>query len=136
MADLVIGALIINIWEEMAWTGYFQRRAASRWGVVGGSLVTSIFFIGIHVPLRPRRRHQHRQVATNLLYLAGVAIGLRLLIARVDAWSGRSILTIGILHSAFNATEAVLEPDYFWVRLVVTIAIGVGAVALGRQPSR
>ena len=31
--DLVTGALIINIWEEMAWTGFFQRRAASRWGV-------------------------------------------------------------------------------------------------------
>lgn len=31
VGDLVIGALIINTWEEMAWTGFFQRRAASRW---------------------------------------------------------------------------------------------------------
>ena len=136
VADLLIGALIINIWEEMAWTGYFQRRAVSRWGVVGGSLITSIFFIGIHVPFALDGATSTEQVATNMLYLTGVAIGLRLLIAHVDAYSGRSILTIGILHSAFNATEAVLEPEYFWVRLVVTTAIGVGAVALGRQPSR
>ena len=66
--------------------------------------------------------------------LAGVAIGVRLLIARVDAWSGRSLLVIGILHSSFNATETVLEPEYFWIRIVVTIALGLGVVALGKQP--
>ena len=110
MADLIIGALIINIWEEMAWTGFFQRRAASRWGAVGGSLVTSVFFTGIHVPLALDGAHGAREVATNLLSSAGVAIGVRLLIARVDAWSGRSLLIVGILHSSFNATETVLNP--------------------------
>jgi membrane protease YdiL (CAAX protease family) len=132
-ADLVIGALIINIWEEMAWTGYFQRRAATRWGMVSGALVTSVFFTGIHVPLAVADATSTSQVATNLLYLAGVAIAVRLLIARVDPWSGGSLLTVGILHSAFNATESVLEPRYFWVRIVVTIAAGTGAVALGRR---
>ena len=36
----VTTALIINIWEEMAWTGFVQRRAMARWGLVAGSLVT------------------------------------------------------------------------------------------------
>ena len=56
-ADLIIGALIINIWEEMAWTGFFQRRAASRWGAVGGALITSVFFAGIHIPLALEGAH-------------------------------------------------------------------------------
>lgn len=140
VGDLIIGALIINIWEEMAWTGFFQRRAASRWGVVGGSLVTSVFFTAIHIPLTFNDVHTVSQVATNLLFLAGLATGLRLLIARIDVWSGRSLLTIGILHSSFNATETVLDPAYDWVRIAVTIALGIGAVAFGQaareHPSR
>ena len=66
--------------------------------------------------------------------LVGVAIGVRLLIARVDAWSGRSLLVVGLLHSSFNATENLLQPEFFWVRIVVTIALGIGVAAFGRQP--
>lgn len=132
VGDLIIGALIINIWEEMAWTGFFQRRAASRWGVVGGSLATSVFFTAIHIPLTFNDAHTASQVATNLVFLAGLATGLRLLITRIDGWSGRSLLTIGILHSSFNATETVLHPAYDWVRIAVTIALGTGAVAFGK----
>ena len=133
-ADLIIGALIINIWEEMAWTGFFQRRAASRWGAVGGGLITSVFFAGIHIPLALDGAHSAIPEATNLLYLVGVAIGVRLLIARVDAWSGRSLLVIGLLHSSFNATENLLQPEFFWVRIVITIALGIGVAAYGRPP--
>jgi len=133
-ADLIIGALIINIWEEMAWTGFFQRRAASRWGAVGGALITSVFFAGIHIPLALDGTHSATLATTNLLYLVGVAIGVRMLIARVDAWSGRSLLVVGVLHSSFNATETLLQPEFFWVRIVVTIALGIGAAAFGRQP--
>ncbi len=132
-ADLIIGALVINIWEEMAWTGFFQRRTASRWGAVGGSLITSVFFAGIHLPLTLDGAHSSSQVATSLLYLVGVAVGIRLLIARVDAWSGRSLIVVGLLHSSFNATESLLEPDFFWVRIVVTIALGIAVAAFGRQ---
>jgi membrane protease YdiL (CAAX protease family) len=133
-ADLIIGALIINIWEEMAWTGFFQRRAATRWGPVGGSLITAAFFAAIHLPLALHGAHTATQVTTNLLYLVGVAIAVRLLIARVDPWSGRSLLLVGLLHSSFNATENVLQPQFFWVRIVVTIALGIAVTAFSRQP--
>lgn len=130
-ADLLIGAVVINLWEEMAWTGFFQRRASSLWGVIGGSLVTSAFFTGIHVPLAVDGADGVQQVATNLVYLAAVAVGVRLLIARVDVWSGRSLLVIGLLHSSFNATEEVLQPEFFWVRIVMTLAVALVAVAVG-----
>ena len=133
LADLIIGAIVINIWEEMAWTGFFQRRAAGRWGVVAGALMTSLFFTGIHTPLAFDDVHSLSGIATNLTAIAGVAIGVRLLIARVDAWSGRSLLTIGVLHSSFNASETLLHPDYDYVRIVITNAIGVGVIALGKH---
>ena len=124
---------MINIWEEMAWTGFAQRRAMARWGTTGGSLITAVFFTGIHLPLAFDGAHSAAQVTTNVLLLAGVAIGVRLLIGRVDAWTGRSLLTIGVLHSSFNATETLLHPDYDWVRIVLTIAVAVVLVASGRR---
>ena len=44
-------------------------------------------------------------------------------------------MTIGILHSSFNASETLLDADHFWVRIFVTIALGVAVVAMG-QPKR
>ncbi|HYO38109.1 MAG TPA: CPBP family intramembrane glutamic endopeptidase [Nocardioidaceae bacterium] len=131
--DLLTGALIINIWEEMAWTGFFQRRAAAAWGAVAGSLVTSVAFTAIHLPLAFDGAGSAEEVATNTLFIAGVATGVRLLVARLDVWSGRSLLTIGLLHSSFNATETLLVPSYDWVRIVTTIAVGVAVVAFGRR---
>jgi len=133
LGDLVVGAVVINIWEEMAWTGFFQRRAASRWGAIGGALVTSVFFTAIHVPLAFAGADGAREIAGNLILVAGVATGVRLLIARVDPWSGRSLLTIGVLHSSFNASESLLDADYFWVRVAVTMAVGIGLVAFGKE---
>jgi membrane protease YdiL (CAAX protease family) len=134
LADLIVGAVVINIWEEMAWTGFAQRRAMARWGTTGGSLITAVFFTGIHVPLAFDGAHSAAQVASNILLIAGVATGLRLLIGRVDAWTGRSLLTIGVLHSSFNATETLLRPDYDWVRIVLTIAVAVILTATARRP--
>ena len=74
-----------------------------------------------------------REIASNLILLAGVATGVRLLVARVDPWSGRSLLTVGVLHSSFNASETLLDADHFWVRIAVTIAVGIGVVAFGKE---
>ncbi|WP_431473680.1 hypothetical protein [Ornithinimicrobium sp. W1665] len=57
-------------------------------------------------------------------------MGLRLLIARLDAWSGRSLLTIGLLHASFNTTGALIDPAYDWIRLGLTVLLGVAAVAV------
>lgn len=131
--DLLVGALVINIWEELTWTGFFQRRAAARWRPLTGSLVTAFFFTGIHLPLAFDDAHSVADVAGGALLIAGTAVGLRLLIARLDGWADRSLLTLGLLHSSFNATEAVLIPTYDWVRIVVTVAAGIAAVALAAE---
>lgn len=128
--DLLVGAVVINIWEELAWTGCFQRRAMARWRPLTGSLVTAAFFTGIHVPLAFDGASSADDVVGAVLLVGCVAVGLRLLIARVDGWADRSLLTIGLLHSAFNASESVLLAEYDWVRLVVTVTAGLAAAAL------
>jgi membrane protease YdiL (CAAX protease family) len=130
LVNLVTAALIINIWEETAWAGFAQRRAMARLGTVGGSLATALLFVGIHAPLAFKGATSPRDVAVAFGILIATGIGLRLLIAAVDAWSAGSLLTIGVLHSAFNATSSLVAPGYDWIRLVATVVLGVAAVTV------
>lgn len=125
-------ALIINIWEEMAWTGFVQRRAMARWGLIVGSLATGLLFAAIHLPLAFDGASTAGDVGLGIATLVGTGIGLRLLIARLDAWSGRSLLTIGLLHASFNTTAELIDPAYDWIRLGMTIVLGIIAVSVPR----
>lgn len=95
-ADLAIGlavnvvssVLIVNLWEELARTGFLQRRATSRWGLAGGSLVAEALFAAIHLPL----------AFDGADGADGSGVGLRLLVAGFDVWSGRSLLTVAVLQ--------------------------------------
>lgn len=139
--QLVTGAVIINIWEEMVWTGFVQRRAMSRWGTTIGSVVTAVLFAAIHLPLAFDGARTAGDVATGVGILLGAGIGLRLLIARVDFWSGRSLLTVGLLHASFNTSASLIEPAYDWIRIAVTVAAGLALYAgssrhSGRRPAQ
>jgi membrane protease YdiL (CAAX protease family) len=123
-------ALIINIWEEMVWAGFFQRRAMARWGLVAGSLVTGLLFAAIHLPLAFDDAAGGRDVAIGIATLVGTGVGLRLLIARLDGWSGRILLTIGLLHASFNTTSEFIDPAYDWIRLGMTVLLGIIAISI------
>ncbi|MGC5075688.1 CPBP family intramembrane glutamic endopeptidase [Agrococcus sp. DT81.2] len=127
--QLLSSWLIINIWEETAWTGYFQRRAMARWGTVGGSVLTALLFAAIHFPLA----FAGGSILINIVALVAAGVGLRLLIAGVDRWTGGSILTIGLLHGSFNATSGLIDPSFDSVRLGVTLAAGVAAAVMLRR---
>ena len=131
--------VIVNLWEEMAWMGFYQRRAIARWGPVRGSLVTAALFVGIHFPLAFVGADDTAGLLVNVAILIGSSIGLRLLLAFVDAVSGRSILAVAILHASWNATGDLLDADHDWVRYAVTIALGLlsaAAPAMRRHPRR
>ncbi len=130
LLDLVTMAVIISIWEETAWTGFVQRRAMARWGTVGGSLATVVLFAGIHAPLAFQGASSVADVVHGFALLLGTGIGVRLLVAAVDAWSAGSLLTVGVLHASFNSTADLVRPEYDWIRLTTTVVLGVSAVAV------
>ena len=133
---LVLNAVIINIWEEMVWTGFVQRRAMTRWGELHGSAFTALLFAGIHLPLAFDDAHGAGDVLLGLAILIGTGVGLRLIISRLDLWSGRSLLTVGVLHAGFNTSADLVEPEYDWVRIAVTVVLGLAVVALNHHRSR
>jgi membrane protease YdiL (CAAX protease family) len=130
LVSLLTSAVLINIWEELALTGFFQRRAMARWGTIGGSIVTALVFASIHLPLGIASGSPAVGVAVLLI----AALGIRLMIAGVDRWTGHSILTVGLLHGSFNATSSLLQPGADWIRIAVTLLLGIAvAVALRAQ---
>jgi membrane protease YdiL (CAAX protease family) len=124
------------VWEELGWAGYFQRRAVARWGIPNGSIVTALFFTAIHLPLAFDCVGSLGQAGLQVTMLAGLAIGFRLVIAYIDGWTG-SLLVIGLFHSSYNASEAVLQASHDWVRSAVVAAVGLALVAIrSRRPSQ
>ena len=132
--NVVSSVVIINLWEEMAWTGFAQRRAIARWGFARGSVLVAALFAGIHLPLVFYDVESVGDVGLNVAVLFGSAVGLRLLIAGFDLWTAGSLLSIALLHASFNVSSELLESDYDWVRYAVVL--GLGLVVLGVHRSR
>jgi membrane protease YdiL (CAAX protease family) len=123
--EVVSSVVILNLWEELAWTGFAQRRAMARWGLVRGSLATAVLFAAIHLPMAFDGAGGTRQVLTTVAALLAAGVGLRLLVAGFDVWSARSLLTIAVLHASFNAAEKLVDADHDWVRYAVTVLLGL-----------
>jgi membrane protease YdiL (CAAX protease family) len=127
---LLSGAAVINIWEEMAWAGFFQRRATARWGLVRGVGVTALLFAGVHLPLAFDGARTAGDVLAGAGVLVATGIGLRFVVAGLDRWSGRSLLAVGLLHASFNASADLLVPGADAVRLVLTVLVGLVVLAV------
>jgi membrane protease YdiL (CAAX protease family) len=106
---LVIGALLGNIWEELAWTGVVQRRLMERHGLVAGSLLTAIPFALIYLPLafgdKGFAGTPWSDVAVTWGVLLVFAPLFRLLVGITYLGTGHSLLIVALLHASFNASE-------------------------------
>lgn len=120
------GLLLVNLWEEMVWTGFAQVRTMRRFGLVKGSLATAGLFAGIHLPLA--FADGPSAAPLGILVLFGSSILLRLIFGCLYQAGGRGLLVIAIMHAAYNATGQLIQPGYDLVRLGV-IAV-VAAIAL------
>jgi membrane protease YdiL (CAAX protease family) len=129
-ANVLSSLLIVNLWEEMAWAGFFQRRATARWGLVVGSVVTALMFTAVHLPLSLYGAEDAGDVAYNIGAMVVAGLGMRLLIGAFDVWGRGSILALGLIHATFNASSELVQPEHDWIRYAVTLALGLGALAL------
>ncbi|HYO41198.1 MAG TPA: type II CAAX endopeptidase family protein [Nocardioidaceae bacterium] len=130
LANVASSLLVVNLWEEMAWAGFVQRRATARWGYVGGAVVVALMFTAVHLPLSLYDADGAGDVAYNIGAMLVSGLGMRLLIGAFDVWGGGSILALGLIHATFNASSELVEPSHDWVRYLVTLLLGLGALAL------
>jgi uncharacterized protein len=104
---LLVNFIVINLWEEVAWTGLFQTRLEERHNWLIAALLTAIPFAAIHLPL-PFFLGQPVTVASlaaafGLYLLLGLLV--RPLLAVFRRGTGDSLLLVGLLHSVFNRTN-------------------------------
>jgi membrane protease YdiL (CAAX protease family) len=110
-STLVIGLLVLNLWEELVWSGFMQSRLMAHRGLLVGSLVTALFFAAIHVPLTLEANDGWTDVAVSLGVLFGMAPVYRYLLGMHLLDTGGSILAVGVQHASWNASQSLGSVD-------------------------
>ena len=104
---LLVNFIVINLWEEVAWTGLFQTRLEERHNWLVAALLTAIPFAAIHLPLQffidQPVTPSSLAAAFGLYLLLGLLV--RPLLAVFRRGTGDSLLLVGLLHSVFNRTN-------------------------------
>lgn len=137
---IVFGALLGNMWEELAWTAFFQAGLAERHGVLRAALITAVPFGLIHLPLAFEEDGLTGTLPTDLLVTWGlllvVAPFFRYLIGLVHAHTGRSLLAVAVLHGSFNASGSMTLATGGWEYIAGTVlATPLVALLLARRRS-
>src|SRR5215217_2968064 len=103
LGSIVLAVVVINLWEETVWAGFFQTRLEARFNFVVAAVVTAL--PGVHVPLL----FLDDQVSP-LSVLRGIAgllilgIAIRLLMGVMLRAALDSVLAVGVLHQIFDAS--------------------------------
>jgi membrane protease YdiL (CAAX protease family) len=103
--SLVVAVVLINLWEETVWAGFFQTRLERRRGLVAAAVLTAVPFAAVHLPLLFGGDPTTSSVLTGLAFLLVSAPLVRLLIGLTLRGTAGSVLAVGILHASWNASS-------------------------------
>lgn len=128
---LILGALVLNLWEEAAWGGFLQSRLTARHGLLVAALLTGLPFAAIHLPLY-LADGWNGQSAGNIALLFLLVPFYRYLLGMHLLDTGGSVLVIGVQHASWNAAGDLGAVDGQWQATVAVVLLTV-LVALERR---
>ena len=108
--EAVVAFLLINWWEEAAWTGFALHRLQDRIGGLRASVVTTWMQATLHLPLVfiadgvTDGRVPAEQVPFYLVALYILPIPVRIVITWLYNASGRSLPVVGLFHAGLGVT--------------------------------
>ena len=106
LLSIVLAVVVINLWEEAVWAGFFQTRLEARFNFVVAAIVSALPFAGVHVPLLLLDdRVTVLSVLKGIAGLLVLGIAVRLMIGVVLRGAADSVLAVGILHQIFDASN-------------------------------
>ena len=118
VVEALVAFLLVNWWEEAAFTGFVLHRLQPRIGPVGASVVTTWLQALVHVPLLfvadgvTEGRVPTDEIVVYLAALFVLPIPVRMLITWLYNTTGRSIPVVGIFHAGLGvATGSVMIPE-------------------------
>jgi uncharacterized protein len=145
LPEALVGAVLINLWEEGAWTGFLLPRLQERWGALRSSVLVAAAMGLFHMPLIfilggvsdqpiPANRYWF-----YFVFLFIGTIPFRLLITWLWNSTRGSVIIVALFHGAFNVTTGQkFLPEFvpgstLWVYGVYTVlALIVIAITRGR----
>jgi uncharacterized protein len=158
LPGVILPFLHTNLWEELGWTGYLQSTLQDRRGPLLASLMVAPVFALFHLPayfVAGWIVDEHTplsQLATVLVEYGAVvavfAIFFRILAIWLYNVTGRSVLLVGLFHSAFNMVSGQeLIPEYvpgldaglLAIAVVAVLAVVIAVLTRGRlgyEPER
>jgi membrane protease YdiL (CAAX protease family) len=106
LGSILLAVVVINLWEETVWAGFFQTRLEARFNFVVAAALTALPFAGVHVPLLLLDDHVSAlSVLKGIAGLVILGIVVRLLMGVMMRGALDSVLAVGILHQIFDASN-------------------------------
>ena len=103
--SVVTAVLLVHLWEETVWAGFFQGRLEQRHGFLPAAALTAVPFAAVHLPLAFIGDLTAARVglAVGALFVLGLV--MRLLVGATVRGAAGSLLAAGIVHASFNASN-------------------------------
>jgi CAAX protease family protein len=106
LGSIVLAVVVINLWEETVWAGFFQTRLEARYNFVVAAVLTALPFAGVHAPLLLLDDQvSARSVLLGIAGLLILGIVVRLLMGVTMRGAADSVLAVGVLHQIFDASN-------------------------------
>src|SRR5215210_3599037 len=103
---ILLAVVVINLWEETVWAGFFQTRLEARFNFVIAAVLTALPFAGVHIPLLLLDDQVSAlSVLTGIAGLLILGIVIRLLMGVMLRAAVDSVLAVGVLHQIFDASN-------------------------------
>ena len=109
----VVAFVLVNWWEEAAWTGFALERLQPRLGPIGASVITTWLQALVHLPLVfvaggvTDGRVAPEQIPFYLVALFVLPISVRFVLTWLYNSTGRSVPIVGLAHAGLGVAAGI-----------------------------
>ncbi|SHN71418.1 CAAX protease self-immunity [Geodermatophilus obscurus] len=103
--SVLTAVLLVHLWEETVWAGFFQGRLEQRHGFLAAAALTAVPFAAVHLPLSFIGDLTVDRLALAVGGLVVLGVLMRLLVGATVRGAAGSLLAAGIVHATFNAAN-------------------------------
>jgi CAAX protease family protein len=103
--SVLTAVLLVHLWEETVWAGFFQGRLEQRHGLLPAAALTAVPFAAVHLPLAFVGDLATGRLALAIGGLFVLGVLMRLLVGATVRGAAGSLLAAGLVHASFNAAN-------------------------------